>query len=467
MGKSRLLISSENGFRANGRWLMGYVSLFMVVIFFSAPISAHSQPLTLEESITLALQNSPQIKAAQEAIKLAEGQMVEAKGAMLPQISANGSYLYFGELPTTILDFGDMPSPFGPVAGPDAPPTESGPIEIEMGARHNWKGEVAVQQPLFTFGKLWNRYKQTIASQQAAVAGLNSVQQQLELQVHEAFYGVLLAQEYLKVSRQAVELVEAQVKVAQQLRDVEIATDFEVLRAQVQLASVQSQQVRVENTLQLAQNRFKMILGLDMNTAVNVEGSLDYQPQEFDLAALIDTALKHRPDLAQLTWQEKAGEKLVRIAKAGYLPNISIAGNYSLNDTDQQPRYSTWNVAVVANIPIFNGFATRGKVHQAEAGLRQIQYGHEQLRDAIEMEVRTAYLQLRGTAALVEVQRRSVEQAEEGLRLAQLRYENGMLTSVELIDSQLALTQARVNRLQAQHDYVVGLARLQKAIGGE
>ena len=87
------------------------------------------------------------------------------------------------------------------------------------------------------------------------------------------------------------------------------------------------------------------------------------------------------------------------------------------------------------------------------------------MTDAIELEVRSAYLNLLEAKTLIDVQRETVEQAQESVRIANLRYESGMITSVELTDAQLALSQAEVHRLQSLHDYAVGLARLEKAIG--
>ena len=87
------------------------------------------------------------------------------------------------------------------------------------------------------------------------------------------------------------------------------------------------------------------------------------------------------------------------------------------------------------------------------------------MTDVIELEVRSAYLNLLEAKTLIDVQRETVEQAQESVRIANLRYENGMITSVELTDAQLALSQAEANRLQSLHDYAVGLARLEKAIG--
>ena len=104
-------------------------------------------------------------------------------------------------------------------------------------------------------------------------------------------------------------------------------------------------------------------------------------------------------------------------------------------------------------------------VQEAKSAVSQLAVQHSQLEDGIQQEVRAAYLQILEAQSLMDVQKETVEQAKEGLRLADLQYKNGLITSVELTDAQLALTQSEVNRLQAQHDYSVALVRLEKAIG--
>ena len=124
-----------------------------------------------------------------------------------------------------------------------------------------------------------------------------------------------------------------------------------------------------------------------------------------------------------------------------------------------------WSLGVQINIPIFDGFATRAAVQQSESALNQIQLGGTQVKVGVEFEVRTAYLNLRGAETIIAVQREAVAQAHESVRIANLQFQNGIITTVALTDTQLALAQAEVNRLQAHHDYIVGLARLEKAIG--
>ena len=114
-------------------------------------------------------------------------------------------------------------------------------------------------------------------------------------------------------------------------------------------------------------------------------------------------------------------------------------------------------------IPIFDGLATRARVKQAKSGLRQIQIGMEQLKDGIGLEVRAAFFGFQESKELLKAQEETVQQAEESLRIANLRYENGMITNIELMDAELAFTQAQTNRFNALHDYIIAIAKLEKA----
>ena len=289
---------------------------------------------------------------------------------------------------------------------------------------------------------------------------------QLALDVSEAFYGVLLAMEFVRVAQQTVDLVEKQLQIARNLFDAGAATKFDVLRAEVQLANAKSQLIRSQNQVRTAKNAYKNVLNIDLAEDVEVKGRLEALDVDLNLESFIQTALERRPELHQLGFSEQANKKRVAVAKTGNRPDLSFFANYQVDDNERLEKMNRiWNLGFALNFPLFDGFATEAVVHQTEAALKQTQLGKHQMMDAIEFEVRSAYLNLLEARALIEVQKETVEQAQESVRLANLRYENGMITSVEFTDAQLALTQAEVSRLQAQHDYIVGLARLEKAIG--
>jgi len=181
--------------------------------------------------------------------------------------------------------------------------------------------------------------------------------------------------------------------------------------------------------------------------------------------------MANRPELKQLRLQEQVGEKFISLAKAGNKPNLALIGGYNLEsyaDTiggvfEQDEWKSSWNITLGLEFPIFDGFSTRARVKQAKSGLRQIQLGMEQLTDGIGLEVRAAYLGFHESREILKAQEETVQQAEESLRIANLRHKNGMITSVELMDTELAYTQAQTNQFNALHDYAIAIAKLEKA----
>jgi outer membrane protein TolC len=124
---------------------------------------------------------------------------------------------------------------------------------------------------------------------------------------------------------------------------------------------------------------------------------------------------------------------------------------------------NTWSVTLALSVPIFDGLATRSRVKQAKSTANQIQIGKEQLLNGIGLEVRAAYLSFVEAKDLLNVQGETVQQAEESLRIANLRYKNGLITNVELTDTELALTQAQTNYSNALNDYIIAIAKLEKA----
>jgi outer membrane protein len=440
------------------------------------PVSAWGQEtLSLQESIDMAMAENLSMKAAQEKVSTAEQKTKEAIAAMLPSLSASGSYTYFGKLPTMIFDidpsmFG-LPSDLLESMGGGAQAQDSAPNEIPVGQEDTYKAGLALQQPIFMWGKLYNNYKQAKLNLEAAKQELEAVRQQVILDVTTSFYGILLTEQLVKVAEMAVEQVQAHVKTAQDLVDAGMATNFDLLRAKVQLANIKSQFIRARNGLELSKDSFKNIIGMELGAQVSVQGELVYQPVELDLDELLTSAMENRPEIKQLRFQEQAGRKLVSLAKAGSKPNLVFVANHdweSYADTpgdvfDRDEWKRSWNLTLALNVPIFDGLATRARVKQAESGLRQIQIGMDQLMDGIGLEVRAAYLSFQESQELLNAQEEAVQQAEERLRIANLRYGNGMITTVELMDAELAFTQAQTNRFNALYDYTVALAKLEKA----
>jgi len=456
--------------------------ILTVMVFLSAYIGASAlsqetfRAMTLRESIATALANNLSVKAAEEKVKLAEAQVNEARGAMMPNISGSGSYTYFGKLPEMEFDFSGMLS--GMLGGGQGAPPSSGDglptggsVRIPVGKEDTYQIGLSLQQPIFTWGKIYNAYKQAKLSLEAEKQGLESIKQRVVFDTTGAFYGVLLTRELVKVTEMAVDQVQAHAKIAQDLVDAGMATNFDLLRAKVQLANVRSQLIRMQNALKLAENGFRNAIGISLDAQINLDGRLVYRPLELDLESLLKTAMANRPEVKQLQIQEQIGKSIVSLARAGNRPNIVLAGDYSYQSNADKPGdifdsdewKNSWSLTLALSVPIFDGMAGRARVKQAKSALNQIQIGKEQLMNGIGMEVRSAFLSFQEAKELLKAQEETVQQAQESLRIANLRYKGGMITSVELMDAELAFTQAQTNYSNALNDYVIAIARLEKA----
>ena len=434
--------------------------------------------LTLEESFEVAKASNLTIQTAEQNLKTAAAQVRAARAGLLPRITANGDYTYFRDVQRSVIQaeggFG-FPPPGGEESVTQPMPTPSADneaelIELEFGAHHNLQGTVSLTQPVFAWGRYYYGYQAAKLNYQAVEREVAAAYHQLRLDVSEAFYGVLVAQEFVRVAQQSVALVEKQLGIAEASFEAGAATNFDVLRAKVQLANAQSQLIRAENGVRVAKNGYKTFLNIQLSEDISVQGSLETVGEHplaaGSLEALIQQALENRPEMGRSQLNERAARKQVDVAKTRRLPDINFFSNYQISQNERLTEMNRiWSLGFRINVPIFDGFATQAAVQQSEAVLKQTELGGAQLTSAVEFEVRSAYLNLLEARTLIEVQRETVAQARESVRIATIQFENGIITTVALTDTQLALAQAEVNRLQAHHDYVVGLARLEKAIG--
>ena len=449
-------------------------TLLLFLINFST-IAQESKVLTLEESIEIAKQSNLTVQTAEQSLNAAEAQVRAALGGLLPRITASGNYTYFKDIQKSVIradgGFG-FPMPGGEMdeMQPPSADNEADLIELEFGAHHNAQGTVNLTQPVFAWGRYYYGYQAAKLNYQATQRDVDTAYNELRLDVSEAFYGALVAQEFVRVAQQSVSLVEEQLSIAEASLDAGAATNFDVLRAKVQLANAKSTLIRAENGVRTAKNAYKTVLNIPLVEDVTVKGTLEipenHQMSLPKLEGLIQQALENRPEVGRTQFSEQAAYKQIEIAKTRRLPDLGMFSNYQVSQNERLTEMNRiWSVGFQINIPIFDGFATSAAVQQTESVLKQVQLGGDQVKVGVEFEVRTAYLNLLGAQTIIDVQREAVAQARESVRIANLQFQNGIITTVALTDTQLALAQAEVNRLQAHHDYVVGLSRLEKAVG--
>ncbi|HEY9156117.1 MAG TPA: TolC family protein, partial [Opitutaceae bacterium] len=198
-------------------------------------------------------------------------------------------------------------------------------------------------------------------------------------------------------------------------------------------------------------------------------GELDVKPVKYDLQSSIDAALANRPDLQRLGRIAEARRAGVRNAQAGYLPTVSVNAGYEYRKNNFSDSFRDsldgWLVGVTSSWAVFDGAATRGRVIQARSQLRQAELQTEDTTLGVEVDVRSALSSLQEAAELTDATKQSVGEAEEAVRLADARFSAGTITQLDVLSARNALTQSRLNQLQANYQYNVAVATVRRSIG--
>jgi len=263
-------------------------------------------------------------------------------------------------------------------------------------------------------------------------------------------------------------VAEKHYKRVKNLYEVGMASKFDLLRSEVQVANLKPQLIRARNNLKVAELGLKTILGLDLSQPIEIKGELKYQPIEPDLEACLAKALKNRPELLQLQYQKQIAGEMVKMIRASNLPSLAVAGTYNIWADKFNFKEKNWQsyygVNLVLTVPLFNGFATSARIAQSKAAIRELKLNRKGLEETIRFEVRRAILNLKEAKESLLSQEKNVEQAQESLRIAELNYSEGLATTLDVSSAQAALSQAKINYSQALYDYVVASAQLEKAI---
>ncbi len=271
------------------------------------------------------------------------------------------------------------------------------------------------------------------------------------------------------MAEEGVGLAEKHYTNVKNLFDVGMASKFDLLRSEVQLANLKPQLIRARNSLATAEIGLKMLLGLDLAQPVEFKGELTFQNVEANTDENIAEALTRRPEINQMQYQTLMAAEMVKLSRGAALPSVAVGGAYNYWSNLLNLKSNSWEdyyqINLILNIPVFNGFANSAKVAQSKATLLQMEYSRKGLIESVKFEVQEAILALRQARESLLSQEKNVEQAQEAVRIAELNYSEGLATNLDVSSAQVALSQAKTNQIQALYDYAVALAQIEKSVG--
>jgi outer membrane protein len=441
----------------------------LVGVLAATPAGVQAQQdtlrLTLDAAVSRALATSEEVETARQQRAMAGAQITQARAGALPQVS--GGVVYN----RTLASIFDNIS-FGPPAEPGDDDEPNPFANLPFGRPNTWSASLQIAQPLYAAGRVGTALQIARRVRSAADLQVLEAESEIELQVRNAYFVIVLADQMVGIAEEAYELADAVVRQVELFRQQGTASEFDVLRARVERDNLEPGIIEARNARHLAELNLKRLANLPAERPLVAATPLTPVIADVDRAALQD-ALARRPALRSLDEQIAARAGAVRIARSGYLPTVGVAANFAYQafpervlplDADFR---RDWTVTVQAAIPIFDGFRTRGQVQQAQAELRTAELQRDQARQGLELELEAALGEFDAARAQIEARRATVAQAVRTLELAELRFRSGMATQLDISNARLLLQQARVNEAQALYNYVNALARLERASGGE
>ncbi len=440
---------------------MKRIFLFLLVIS-STLLSQQKEKIILEldRAIEFALEKNSEIKVAKLEVDKSKEKFREALSGLYPKLDLSAQYQRFIKKPVIFLPPG---TPFSPGSKPGI---------LEIGSDNSYNGTASLSVPLFA----WSLYESIgIASSSLDLSNenLRNIRNQIIGDVKKSFYSVLLSREMKNLMELSLKNAEENFENIKRLNKAGTLSDYDVLRAEVQVENLKPIVLQMENNYKLSIEALKITIGFEAEEDIEVVGELNFDepyniPSEEEI---INELLKTNPQLALLENQVKLYEKMVSLEKSSYLPTLAGFGSYQYQTQANDFNFSeyrwvkTFVVGFQIQLPIFNGFKTQSRVNQAEINLNQAQEQKKNLTEAIKTQALSILFRIQQALKRIEGQNKNVKQAEEGYNIAKRRLENGLSTQLEVNDAELALRQARINRLQAIYDLRVAEAELNTILG--
>jgi outer membrane protein TolC len=434
--------------------------LFSFITSFALPDFALAQgPLTLEESIDIALKNSFIIHSAKEGVKAATAQRREALTGFLPKFNTSYNYTRLNEAPFS--RFIGLPAPFSALNG----------IELPVGTKDNYNWTIEARQPLFTGGGLIANYQASKIGEDAARIEESARYQDIVQDVKIAYYNILSARKIMETARQSVAMLIAHRNVAEDYFKAGLIPKNDLLHAEVELANGKQALVKAQNAVELAYVRFNTVLKRKIFAPVEIADSLGYQPFDRPLEECLAVAEKNRPELKIYRLKAEQAGKMVRLAQSEYFPTLSLVGNYtrfgdnpSLSGSDFRDAES-WYLMGVANWNFWEWGKTKFRVDAGKAREVQALDAIKELNDQMALEIKNAYLNLQEAEKQITVSEKVIEQAQENFRIAEERFKESVATSTEVLDALTLLTRAKSEYATSLGDFNISYAKLQRAMG--
>lgn len=420
-------------------------------VLCSQSVFAATLELDLEETIQRALLTNPSVKIAEYNRKAAKADYSAAKSARGISISLSHESGRGGYADNHILR-----DAAGRILSNDK----------QIGNTHS--NSITASLPIFTGGELQGQIGQAKANYRSMLSAEEQAYNEMKETATTGYFNMLNATNMKALRQESVDRLQAHLDNVIAQYNVGIVARADVLRSEVELANAQQNYITASNEYDVAEATLNNIIGTPLGTTLLLKDRLQYEPYENDMAYCLAYSEQHRPELKQAEYAIDSAEAALVVARSGHMPKVyaNASNNWGGNGSDWPgDDDENWSVGVTASMNVFDSGVTWSKIHAAQENLAKAKESQRQIKDNVELEVRTDYLNLREAEKRITTTQVAVASAEEDYHIAVVRYQAGVGTNIDVMDAQEALTQAKTNYYQALYNYNTSKAALNTSMG--
>ena len=437
------------------KWAFHFVLPFAALLLaLSSGINANAeaaqplnyQSLSLDDCLALARQYNPALGGATEKIKELTADYQAAKSQFLPQLSFLS---YYERLEPNRL----------PAGGTTEPPT------MDFNKDESFAG-IAGKQLLFNGGQTYYSTKSAKIGAEAQRQETLRTGDEVAFDVTQAFYRLLEAKENLKVAQGALGQRQEFLNLTEAFFKAGKVTKLDFFRARSLVSDATQAEIEVENALILAREILARTMGLKEQAKIDIRGQL---PEEFSAAPGVDLlwgeALENNPEIKQLDLEIKQSEALVKLAKSGYYPQVSLQGAAGTRHQDTGGTRGEWLAGVFIEFPFFQGGLTKAQVEAADSRYLQSLDRKRDRLNSLKIDLTSAWQDMENSRNGVTDTRQTVATNEEAYTSANALYRNGKAIGLDVLQAEVDLTASRFNLIRYKAEYEIANARIRQIVG--
>ncbi len=427
---------------------------FLSLLFPLIVFAQEKQPLTIEECIQIGMNSSKSLQISKLKAAAADAKSGETNASLLPSLKLSATYSRLSAV-----------NPFEIQIGQSR-------LSISPSILNNYQARLTLSQPIFTGNRLSGTAQLSEYNAGASQEDLNKEKSQVVFDVINAYWSYYKAIEFKRSVEENLTQIQSHLLDIVNMQKQGMATTNDVLKVKVQLNNIELLLIDADNAMQLALIGLNSTLGLPLSTNIFITSSPSVQAHDTPPAGvLVEQAMAVRPELKGMELRLKASEEGVTIAKSSWYPQVMAGANYLYANPNQRIFPSkdqfngTWDVGLSLSFDIWNWQTASYQTAQAEAARDQSQTALAQAKDAVILDVTSSYLTALKAKHKMGKAEEGVQQAEENYRVTNGKFKSGMAINSDLLDAESALLQAKVNSTAAVVDYLIALAKLDKATG--